>query len=50
VKGVAEERVSAEELKQIRQLIESVRYGSVTVVVQDGKVIQIEKKEKIRFR
>lgn len=47
---MAEERVSAEELKQIRQLIESVRYGSVTVVVQDGKVIQIEKKEKIRFR
>jgi len=47
---VAEDRVSAEELKQIRQLIESIRYGSVTVVVQDGRVIQIEKNEKIRFR
>ncbi|QOV19012.1 YezD family protein [Blautia liquoris] len=47
---MAEDRVSAEELKQIRQLIESIRYGSVTVVVQDGRVIQIEKNEKIRFR
>lgn len=47
---MTEKKVSEEELNKIRQLLESIRYGSVTVVVQDGKVIQIEKNEKIRFR
>lgn len=46
---MTEKRVSVEELNKIKQLIESIRYGSVTVVVQDGKVIQIEKNEKIRL-
>lgn len=46
---MTEKRVSVEELNKIKQLIESIRFGSVTVVVQDGKVIQIEKNEKIRL-
>ncbi|HIU77155.1 MAG TPA: YezD family protein [Candidatus Pelethocola excrementipullorum] len=46
---MTEKRVSEEELNKIKQLIESIRFGSVTVVVQDGKVIQIEKNEKIRL-
>jgi hypothetical protein len=29
-------------------LLKDLRFGSVTLVVQDGKVIQIEKVEKIR--
>lgn len=45
-----EKRLSDEELKTLKKLIESVRYGSVTVIIQDGKVIQIEKSEKIRFK
>ncbi|HHW40792.1 MAG TPA: YezD family protein [Syntrophomonadaceae bacterium] len=36
-------------LKSLLLLLKDLRYGSVTVVVQDGRVVQIEKNEKIRF-
>ncbi|MGQ0420952.1 DUF2292 domain-containing protein, partial [Bacillus sp. HC-Mk] len=26
------------------------KYGSITIVVQDGKVIQLEKSEKVRLK
>jgi hypothetical protein len=35
-------------IKDLLVLLKDLRYGSVTLVVQDGKVIQIEKVEKIR--
>jgi hypothetical protein len=41
--------VTKEELNKIKEAIENVRFGSVTIIVQDGKVIQIEKHEKIRL-
>lgn len=37
-------------LDQVRQSLKDLRYGSVTVIVQDGVVIQIERTEKLRFR
>jgi hypothetical protein len=37
-------------LAQIVAYINAVHYGSVTVIIQDGYVLQIEKNEKIRFR
>lgn len=37
-------------LEQVRQSLKDLRYGSVTVIVQDGVVIQIERTEKLRFR
>lgn len=42
-------KVTKEELQKIKEFIETVRFGSVTVIVQDGKVIQIEKHEKLRL-
>jgi hypothetical protein len=36
-------------LERITQAIQGVRFGSVEVVIQDGRVIQIERKEKFRF-
>lgn len=36
-------------LKSLLLLLKDLRYGSVTLVVQDGRVVQIEKNEKIRF-
>lgn len=36
--------------RQVRDALRSIRYGSVTLVVQDGYVIQIDKSEKIRLR
>ncbi|MDR1061467.1 MAG: YezD family protein [Clostridiales bacterium] len=34
----------------IRQYVAEVKFGSVTILIQDGKVVQIEKTEKKRFR
>jgi hypothetical protein len=42
----------AEEMRVVRLLlraIREIRYGSVQIVIQDSKVVQIEKVEKIRL-
>lgn len=31
-------------------LIKKMKYGTITVIVQDGKVIQIDKTDKIRLK
>ncbi|MCH1624044.1 YezD family protein [Fredinandcohnia sp. SECRCQ15] len=31
-------------------MLESIKYGSITLVVQDGKIVQIEKNEKVRLQ
>lgn len=36
--------------KEIFNLLETISYGTITIVVQDGKVIQLEKNEKIRLK
>ena len=36
-------------LKQIKDAVERIRYGSVEIVIHDSKVVQIERKEKLRF-
>lgn len=33
----------------LRQALSSIRFGTVTLVVQDGRVIQVDKSEKIRI-
>lgn len=39
------------ELEQrIRESVGAIRYGTVTLVIQDGKVIQIDRNEKIRLK
>ncbi len=35
--------------EQIINTIRSISYGSVEIIIHDGKVLQLEKKEKIRF-
>ncbi len=39
-----------EVLENIKASIETLKYGTVTLVIQDGIVIQIEKNEKIRLK
>ncbi|MBP5291837.1 MAG: YezD family protein [Lachnospiraceae bacterium] len=34
----------------IRKYLEEIKYGYITLVVQDGVIIQIEKNEKTRLR
>ncbi|MCR8847345.1 YezD family protein [Rossellomorea sp. SC111] len=36
--------------EKIQSMLESMNYGSITIVVQDGKVIQLEKNEKVRIK
>lgn len=38
-----------EVLVQIALAIKQLKYGTVTIVVQDSKVVQIEKTEKMRL-
>lgn len=37
-------------LEQVDRLVKEVKYGTITIVIQDGKVIQIDKTEKIRLK
>ncbi|EWG11139.1 YezD family protein [Cytobacillus firmus] len=34
----------------MKQMLQSIKFGSITLVVQDGKVIQLEKNEKVRLQ
>ncbi len=43
------ESQTAVALAAIEAAIRGVRYGEVTVVIQDGRVVQIEKTEKVRL-
>jgi hypothetical protein len=36
-------------MREIVRAVRSVRYGSVEVVIQNSRVVQIERKEKFRF-
>ncbi|CAM2077416.1 MAG: DUF2292 domain-containing protein [uncultured Clostridium sp.] len=40
--------LSNESLNVILNILNEIKYGTLTLVVQDGKVIQIERSEKIR--
>lgn len=35
--------------KVVRDTLKSIRFGTVTLVIQDGRVIQVDKNEKIRI-
>lgn len=36
-------------LVQVKEMLQDIKFGSVTLVIQNGKVIQIEKNEKVRL-
>lgn len=46
-------RIDDEELervvREVRAALSQIRYGSVEIVVQDSRVVQIERREKVRF-
>lgn len=35
--------------RRIRAALQDIKFGTVTLVIQDGKVIQIDKSEKMRI-
>ena len=37
-------------IELINQIIKSLKYGNINIVIQDGKVVQIDKTEKMRIK
>ncbi len=36
-------------LTKVKEMIKDIRYGNVILIIQDGKIIQIDKTEKVRL-
>ncbi|WP_374725372.1 YezD family protein [Neobacillus drentensis] len=36
--------------EHIESMLDTLKFGSITLVVQDGKIVQIEKNEKVRLQ
>lgn len=48
---MAKENSNIEEaIETIKSMVESVKFGTVTLIIQDGYIVQIEKNEKIRLK
>lgn len=41
--------ISPQQIQQIQKMAENLAYGSITLIFQNGKLIQIDKNEKIRL-
>ncbi len=48
--GGAREQWSADLERQVREALRNIRFGTISLVIQDGRVIQIDKNEKIRLK
>lgn len=48
--GETKKEYESEARKLILEYVKTIQYGSVTVNIQDGKIVQIEKNEKVRFK
>lgn len=42
--------ILGKDLNKIIEILQTIQYGSVTIIVQDGKILQIVKNEKIRVK
>jgi len=40
---------TTEVVEQMSTILQGIRFGSVEIVIHDGKVVQIERREKLRF-
>jgi hypothetical protein len=47
-------RLNAEEKEELfehlENMLKTLKFGSITLVVQDGRIVQIEKNEKVRLQ
>lgn len=49
-KNIDKKLINSKNLRQVEKIVEDIKYGSVTLIIQDGVLIQIEKNEKIRLK
>lgn len=45
-----ETEIRKNDIQRIGDFIRSVQFGTVTIVIQDGKIVQIERNEKLRLK
>lgn len=45
-----EDSSDARYLNLVREFKDSIRYGSILISIQDGRIVQVEKNEKFRIR
>jgi hypothetical protein len=43
------EQLTTEIADQIALVLQGIRFGSVEIIIHDGKVVQIERREKLRL-
>ncbi len=41
--------LTSDNIKKLNDLMKGMKFGTVTIIVQDGKIIQIDKTEKHRL-
>jgi hypothetical protein len=49
VEKTAEHTALEVALRQIAEAARTIRYGSIEVVIHEGRIVQIERREKIRI-
>lgn len=42
--------LSPADLERLLELLKTIRFGSITIIIQDGHVIQMDKNEKLRLK
>ncbi len=43
------QKLTNEEMQKIQKLLLSLEFGSLTITVQNGKIVQVDKNEKLRL-
>ena len=46
----ADDSYTTHALGRVREALSGLRYGEVTVIVQDGVIVQVERTEKLRLQ
>lgn len=47
---VKKNTVNEKDIQKIIEFVETIQFGSITLIIQDGKIVQIEKNEKVRIK
>ncbi|ROR28213.1 hypothetical protein EDD66_105152 [Mobilisporobacter senegalensis] len=42
--------VYEKDIQKVIEFIETIQFGSITLIIQDGRIVQIEKNEKVRMK
>ena len=46
----SKEIIENRKIEEILRMVEKIKYGSVTLIIQDGVIVQVDRHEKIRIK